>query len=407
LTELAAEHGFDREQVDQILEGDERGRQRYEAKFDIYKGYFKYEGIVFVCWFAKGLKVTSWIKAPAPLFLGVAQIEKVPVEVPDDQLQPGLQGGMSISAPLQDEWVDQPVTEYPIHLLFYKESEEKEVVSKIGRGFLDEDWQEAQTAVVTGFVNRLKRSGNTYASPGSDTEETDLRQLDVKLENGKIFSKPLNFFSMDPPESVVLQSLNYLDSAAAQRAGHVDYAALNRKDSRKTATEMTVAKQESDQNKATPVALFSEFLRGVFSQAWEIIQSRALQERIPLLRDEGGNNNVAMIGKEYNVLPAGDVDVVARQEKISQMMQDWGVIQNTALATKFLADLMRLKYPDEGEEYATVLENNPSGAQLIMALSTMLQQTLTPEELAALPPEQQQQLQQLQLQVDDYLKGGQ
>ena len=405
LKELAAENMFNPDQVNLVLEGDSNGNKRLEAKFDLYKGYFKFDGIVYVCWFVKGLRSEDWIKAPEPLYLGISHIEQQ-IGEGSGTLATSPEGGIEILPPQPvPVEVDDYVFEYPIHLLYYKETEEKEVFSKVGRCFLDSDWQEAQTSIVTSFVNKLKRSSNVYAAPATDTEEADMRQLDVVLENGKIFSKPLTFFSQQPPESIVLQSLNYLDSANSQRAGQVDYAALNRKDSRKTATEMTAAKEEAAQNKATPIALFSDFLRGIFTITWKIVQSRALLGKIPLLLDESGNNNVNIIGLPYEVHPAGDVDVIARQEKINQMMQDWPVISQTSLSTKFLADLMRLKYPDEGEQYAQIITENPSGGQLVMALSSMLQTLVKPEDVAALPPEQQQQLANLQQQVQQFVGG--
>jgi hypothetical protein len=70
---------------------------------------------------------------------------------------------------------------------------------------------------------------------------------------------------------------------------------------------------------------------------------------------ESVENNYEVIGKLYDVRAAGDVDVIQRQERVQQMMQDWPVMQNTPLRDRFLSDLVKLKYPDVGEEYSKIL----------------------------------------------------
>jgi hypothetical protein len=105
-------------------------------------------------------------------------------------------------------------------------------------------------------------------------------------------------------------------------------------------------------------------------------------------------NNVPVISQVYDIRAAGDVDVIQRQEKIQQMMQDWPVIQNTPLRDRFLIDLLKLKYPDTGEQYAQILSQTgmmvnlqSMVARLGMVLEGALQSN--PDMLTKLPPEQQ------------------
>ena len=76
------------------------------------------------------------------------------------------------------------------------------------------------------------------------------------------------------------------------------------------------------------------------------------------------------------------------------MMQDWPVISQTPLRDKFLQDLIRLKYPDVGEQYVTLLAQQPqmdAMKGIIGRLATIMQGAMqqNPEMMTSLPPEQQ------------------
>ena len=391
LEKLVSEFGFDNAQVNIILRRDQATPKSFDERYNIYRLYFKYQGIVYVAWFCKDHGVTNWLKAPEPLKLGIYEQQMV-----DGELDP-LTG---LPAPTV-QMVESNVDEYPIFPLVYKESEEPELTKKVGRCFLDGDWQEAQTALVSSYVNGCSRASHTMAAPETpDETESQLRQLDIPLESGVILSKPMKFFHQDYPDPSMLGGLQYLGSVNSASAGQVDFAASNRKDSRKSATELVQAQEEADTLKSTPITNYSDHIRCVFSFAWRIVQSQALQNKIPFIADPAsGINNMELIARDYEVKPAGDIDVVERKEKIVQMMQDWPVISTTALAPKFLSDLMKLKYPDVGDQYSAILEAGDPMKATIAALATTLAGALQPEEYSALAPQQQMQLQQLQQQV--------
>ncbi len=283
--------------------------------------------------------------------------------------------------------------------------------------------QEAQSAIVSGFVNGLLRAANVYASPATDDgESADIKQLDVELTHGGIYSKPLNFFHTDYPDALVLSSMQYLQTLNSQSTGKTSFAVSNRKDSRKTAKELTLAEGEEKQQESIGLADFSEDLRAIFSFVWRIVQSQALQGKIPFLQKQvpimipdqvSGQmiaspememvNDVEIIGEKFEIRPAGDVDVIERQNKLKQMQIDWPVIQTTALATKFLSDYIKLSYPDRAEEYCKILEQGDVGKQLVLSLSTLLQAFTSPEDLKTLKPQELQQLDQIKQQVVAYL----
>jgi len=419
LLEFIDKYDFDSEQVDIIVKGEasknNTERERLE-EYTIYKVFIKKDGVVHVAWYSRdtgsksqeghGSSVTDWLRKPLPYSCGISRLEEEEVS------ETILQGGNSAPLPSPSlEWTPVPLTEFPIFQYEYEITEEKGAAKAVGRCFLDEPTQEAMTAVLTSFVNAAQRASRTYGSPKNnnlETSSTSLSQTNITLKDGTFFNEPVEFFNPPMPDSTVLQALSYMGVANMQEAGQNDYAVSNRKDARKTAKEMEMSQKQSQQNKAVDIGLFSEAVRKVLSFAWKIVQSQALQQNIKFMlmpteekTDTGETvyvNDLEVIGKTFDIRPAGDVDYVERNQKITSMMQDWPIVQSTPLAQEFLKDLMRLKYPDKGDYYAEIL-NQGDPKKLVLALAEILKGTLDPAEIAALPPEVQQTLQQVTQQV--------
>ena len=380
--------GFDVEQIDAIIEKNKAKRKKDDIEV-IYKVYFKYQGVVYITWYSRDSNINDWLKKPEILQIGIA-----------------------------DEIVDL----YPIFLCIYRDDEQETIVDHKGRGFLDAPQQEAHTAIISGFVNGLIRASNVYASPATDDgESADIKQLDVQLVHGGIYSKPLNFFHTDYPDVTVLSAMQFLGTLNAQQTGKTSYAVSNRKDARKTAKELSIAETEERQLESVNLSNFSEYMRSILSFTWRIVQSQAIQGKIPFLLipqpimipgpngqmiDSGQIdyvNNIDVISEVYEIRPAGDVDVIERQNKLFQMKQDWAVVQNTALKDRFLEDLIKLSYPDRADEYTRILREGNPGKKLVQALSELVKGFTSPEELAGLSDEEKLNLQQIKEQVDAYL----
>jgi hypothetical protein len=419
--------GFSQEQVNLIVEA-RKDTSKADQTVRCFKEFFKYQGSVWVAWFA--LEDSNgngdWLKAPMPLSLGISEqvTEMVTTQVP----HPLVPGMMVPSQQPVTKWKDKPVTQYPIFILYYRETEKPKITDHMGRVFFDESKQEAQTAILSGYVNGLTRASNVYASVGAeDGTGSSLKELnDVKLVGGRIFNKPLTFFHPDYPDPSVLKAMQWFDVANSQETNQPNFAASNRQDSRKTATEIDAANQQQQLLNSVQLALFSTHIRAIYSFSWLIVQSQALQNLIAFCRVAkqqpianpalGGQptvdpttgqpvmqtiyvNDESIIKQSYDVRAAGDIDVVQRAEKLTQMKQDWPVIANTPLANRFLQDLVRLEYPDTGEEYAEIIGTGDQvmqvkqlAARLGMMMSGAIAQH--PEMMQTLPPEQQQQLQQ-------------
>ncbi|HEX9232434.1 MAG TPA: hypothetical protein VF849_00005 [Blattabacteriaceae bacterium] len=410
--------GFSSDQIDVIISANTAKRKRDDT-VTVYKVYYKYNNAVWVCWYSRDSNISSWLKDPEKLKLGIAEQQS-----PDGvglQIEQ-LQGGNTPSK----IWIDKDVGLYPIFQYLYKDDEEEILTEHVGRGFLDLPMQEAQSAIVSGFTNGLLRAANVYASPTTDDgESADIKQLDVELTHGGIYSKPLNFFHTEYPDPLVLTAMQYLATLNSQSTGKTSFAVSNRKDSRKTAKELSLAETEEKQQESIGLADFSEDLRAIFSFVWIIVQSQALQGKIPFLQKQvpimipspTGEmipssememiNDSEIISKVYEVRPAGDVDVIERQNKLQQMRTDWPVIQTTALAQKFIQDYLILSYPDKAEEYTKILQQGDIGKQLVASLSALVKAFASEQDIKSLTPQQVMQLKQIEQQATQYLGMGQ
>jgi len=425
LREWVRNFGFDEAQVNKLL-ASRKDTQKENETVRIYKLFFKKEGIVYVSWFATTDQVDDWLKQPEKHYVGIKHKVQVPVQVPQPDMPMQTPAGIAmIPQPpitqMQEQWEESPLLEYPLFLLPYRESEEPKEVDKKGRCFYDEPKQESQTAILSGYINGLTRSSNIYASPAQeDGTGSSLKEYeDLVIRGGRYMSKPIQFWSPPYPPPETIKALEYMDSANSEETNQVNFATMNRQDSRKTATEISAAQSQQQILNSVQLTLYSTHIREVYSFAWLIVQSQALQGEIKFLLIPNPQfnpqmppgqdnpqfvNDIDTISQTWELRAAGDVDVVQRAEKIQQMKQDWPVIQNTPLATRFLQDLMKLEYPDTGEQYAEILGQMDQIQQMKGLLGglahitgAILQQH--PDILQTINPDEKQQLQQMIMQA--------
>lgn len=457
--------GFSLNQVQKIIEKYAEKTNK-DKTVEVFKRFCKSDGVVCVAWFCLQAGCDDWLLAPKKAYAGVDELVDKPTtkQVPNIQMIQGqpVNLGMQEVQSTEKDWDKSDLSNYPIFLLPYKETEKPLVFDYLGRVFYDKDKQEAQTAIVTSFVNGINRAYKVYASPAADTvgDGKPAKQLaNIKWDNGCIFDKPMQFWNFPYPDPMVLKALEYFDVSNSQDIGQTDFAATNRQDSRKTATEIKAAANQSSLLDSVDLTLFSEFCREVFSFCWLICRSRALQNQIKFLlvtpptpqqpqgapiglnappqgamsapmpnaqpqvqgatpaiqsivdalgsyQAEQSNyvNDVDTIIRDYDVRAAGDVDVIQKEEVEQQMMQDWPVISNTPLASRFLQDLVKLKYPQDGAVYQQILqEGNPKNA-VIQSLGSLITEMLKmPEVAKEITPQLKQQLQQIQAEAQQAL----
>lgn len=360
LESFVTNNGFDKAQVDKIFEKHnikDPTNANLNPVVCIYKKWCKYNGIVYVSWLS--LDTDDWLRKPEPLWLGVSELTVEPVET---QLQVQGELPLGIEVP-QQVWKEVYETEYPIEMLIYRITEQDRIIENKGRVFLDSPDQEAQTALMSSMVSGAMRSCNIYGAPKqADPSGAAIKQTEIKLQHGSLYNNPIDFFTTPFPNPAILETAQRLSVINQQENGMVDFAVNNRQDSRKTATEIQAATTQANMISGVQVSLYSAFLRSVFIRCWRIIQSQAIQGKIPLLRTLGPDgqvtNNIAVIQRQYQVRPAGDVEIVERAEMLQGIQTVMPLVQGTALAQEMLLDMIKMMFPEQAARYENILRND-------------------------------------------------
>lgn len=336
----------------------------------IYKIFFKESGIIYVAWYAN--ESQQWLKEPEPLYIGCHDVTVEKQQVGVDEF----------GKPIMD-YPPEYATDFPIFLFRYIESEDPKVMQIKGRCLLDKEYQMAVTAGLSGWINKLTRSANVYASSeataSNATPLSSPKITDTILKNGSMFDKPVNFFSLPAPESSLLTAIMQIMTISQQESSQVNYSALNRPDTEKTATEIAAATKESNKLSSVQVSLFSIALRSLFTYCWKIYQNRVAQgvievnpELLPLFVEIDPSTGKIIKLREYTIKSSGDVDVIQRAEKLDRMMKFWPVISATAAAQLFLADMLMSAFPEDANKYIKALGIAQQDKQLIGKLAGMV-----------------------------------
>lgn len=351
LDEYVDSFGFKPEQVDHVRKALKAQEDAADSKVRLFKVYIKEGNVVWVGWHSEYCR--DWLKTPERLYLGIIEKGQQRVE-----------------------------KKYPIKVLRYDISENELITEIRGRVFRDEHDQEAMTQATTALINRLIVSSWVLFTRKDPTEGVGEQQTEMKLKNGAIVD-PGSFFSLDPPDPGLFSAIMALLNLNSNEANQVNYAAMNRKDSRKTAKEMDVAENQAAQLSAVDVMLLSLFLQETFTLDWDIFRSQVLQEKIisalPAWKQyyEG----------QYILMPSGDSDVIRRQEINAAMKQDWPVMQTTGAAEAFLADLLRASpYAENAEKYITAMVRGNQKDDLILGMKNAIETLAVDPKTGQLQP---------------------
>jgi len=368
LMDYVNEYDFSSKMAEEVRLRAEAQENKPETKIRLFKVYYKDEqdGLVYLAWYSEW--ASDWLKAP----------EKFTLDKVDD-------GGLPIYE-----------MEYPIEPFLYTVSENEIITDTKGRVFFDEHDQEACTQLVTAYVNKALRSSYLMFAPTAPQDDTAEKQTEIKIGDGMIFSQAMSQFTLDPPESEMLNAMMTITNQNANELGQVNYAVTNRKDSRKTATEIQTANQQSAMLNSVQVTMLSIFLRNVWTRCWDIACSQVQQGKI----ESAIPNWEVYYNRNYTLLAAGDIDVVRRSEIVQAMKQDWPVIQNTAAAQPFLEDIVRMSpYSENADKYITAMEQGNKKDNLIRGMATALKTIAVDPATGQLKPDLQQfkpQLMELQ-----------
>ena len=337
--------GFDKAQLKKVIEGapnaDTSGTGATstadQSLYKIQEVFFRYKGVVHVAWACFNI-CDDWLRPPRPLYLGRRRLVTI-----NGQVQSDPQSGLPLSEEVHE-------TEYPFYIFPYLITENDTISQLKGRAYLDQDTQTAVTSLVSSVCTAYRRGSGLYFSKDSDDPNADvLQQKNIFFKTGCIIDQKVKTFQLQFPSADILSGIQMLVTANQSETAKVNFAAQNRKDSRKTATEIDAATQESSTLSTVQVVLFSNALRDMYRRMFDIIRSRVLAKLIVV-----DDLLYALYQREYILKPAGDIDVIERQKRLKMMMDAWPVMQNTPAAAIFLADLLTLALPEYAPKYIKI-----------------------------------------------------
>lgn len=287
--------------------------------------------------------------------------------------------------------------------LVYDQNDELKLIEKKGRAFYDNDAQRACTVLMSSVVEKHYKASNVYASldNGGKSLSGDAAALKTQLLPDTIYDKQINFFSPPEPTMAAMQTINTIETVQASSIGQINFAANNRQDSRKTATELNSANQMAGMLSAITIANFSSFLSAVMPYTWKIVMEGIavgliqLPDTLPL----------ETVTRKYIIKPAGDTDYVKRQEKLQQMLQMLPIVGGSQIGEHFIRRVIEFAFPDEKfvKEWAVEDHKKELLNSLVQICNAFMQ---SPQATANVPPEQLTAAQQLVAAAQQELSGG-
>jgi hypothetical protein len=217
----------------------------------------------------------------------------------------------------------------------------------------------------------------------------------------------MEFTGLPAPDQSIPGAYNLLTTKNMQEAAQVDYATNNRRDTEKTATEIQASENKAAELGSVQVTLRSLFSAAIFGRYFKIWQNRVLKDKITLtdpsvieaLRfipkpPQGMPMDAAMptispdmVVIDYTVRPSGDVDVVARNEKIRKQLELSQILLPVpGVGKELIKDIIRSNFPDESLRYIQAMDQADQQQALLQQLIGLINE-LTTDENGKLKPE--------------------
>jgi hypothetical protein len=341
-----------------------------KSLYKIMKVMFRVKGIVQVGWACPKI-CDDWLRKPRPLFLGRRKINQAAAKVaPIISKIPPMMQSLAIPAikKFNPELTDNHIkqirdglppsdmeyeTTYPYFLYPYLISENDTIANLKGRIFLDQDTQNGASSLMSATLTQARRAAGLYFSKDTtDPNDDFLMQKNIYFKTGAIINGKLKEMKLDAPDPQMFTAIQMLVSSNQQETSQVNFAETNKQaDSRKTATAIKAATQQSQQLSGVQVTLFSVALKQQFTFECDIIKSRVLAGLIKV-----SQLMMPLYQRNWTVKPSGDTDVIEKQQLIQSMMAAWPVIQTTGAAVPFLTDLLEKQFPDNAAKYVAAMK---------------------------------------------------
>lgn len=342
--------------VGNIAEGDEVNKM-----IDVHLAFFRFEGVVHTCWYSQDSHVL-------------------------------LRGGRPFRSGAFDEaGAIVPATLYPFFPVYYSITENPKIIERKGRAHADMHDQEALTMGWTAIINSTMRASELYIARKDKgvTENPEVTQTDFIIEPGKVLKSEVTFFNPPWPDAQMLSTLNALKTENSSSAGQVDFAAQARKDSRKTAKELSLAEEQTAANKSVPLTMFATGYKAMLSYQFEILQTNMRANYNTTFLANNPAARQALIEVDFEVQPAGDVDYVERNEQLKLYLQLYPLVEGTAVGNEFLRKIIELAFPKDYQKLAPLIQDN--SRQMLGALVQIMRNM----PMDGLPPELQAKLQEI------------
>lgn len=414
LVDLKKKEDWDDTQLDKIINAEPNDEQTNiysgtvtinRSLYKIFKVMFRKEGIVYASW-AGPKSADDWLRKPRKLYngrrslneeantawqsyqqalkshtaqtatsgatnanplsrgmgqIGGNQVAQTPVSKPPTPEQYGIEPEhleqLEQGLPASDEEYE---TMYPYFLFPYLITENNTIASLKGRIFLDQDTQNAASSLLSSTLTKARRSSGLYFSKdASDPNDDFLMQKNVYFKTGALINGKIKEFELSAPNPAMFTAIQTLISQNQQETSQVNFAESNKQaDSRKTAKAIEASETQAQQLSGVQVTLYSEALREKYDYKCAIIKSRVAAGLIkvnPILQPLYASN--------WIVRPAGDVDVVEKQQLTDNMEKSWPVVQSTGCAMLFLSDILEMKFPNQAPKYIKAMQQQQQQGQ--------------------------------------------
>lgn len=362
LEDAVKAYGFNAEVVKRLCEAQKENNRELPLK--VYKVFRKKDGIIYIGWYSVESKEQTWLKEPEPLTFGLV----------DESGKP------------------KPVTVFPFFMYIYEFTEEETILDIKGRAAKDLADQDAMSHLWTAIVNGTTRAADVQACYKNDAANPDGQET-KPLKRGMIQGKEIEYYNAPYPDPLILSVVSALSTENLQSAGKVDYAAQNREDSRKTATEINSAKDQSQRLSSVNILPLAATITEVYAFVWLLVKDQILTS----LKDPDAplipvptHIEVTNWTDNYELAPAGDVEVLKRAEKVNNLQQDMPMFVNTPVYADLLSKYLELRFPDEAMAWKAKLAQ-PDPLPILQGFIEVLSSI----QMDKFSPAQQEQIQTL------------
>ncbi len=363
---FASSKRFDPAQAEKI-------RKHYETRSEqiiLHRVLMKLGGIVNIAWIANNDGVIdNWLLAPEPYDIGLRKAKPNPI-LPD--LPPIFEA--------------VTLTSYPIFVFPLDLEEDEKILSTQGRVSLDLHTQEALTALLTAICNGAVRASGLYPTRKKDpTGDTPKNAEGFSLRHGHFSEGDITFGRLEWPSAVAVSIAQFLRTHNASQAGGIDWASMNRADTAKTATELTMAREESDSLKSMSTLLFAICTLRVELLRWQIWLSQVAAglKPAPALPVP-----VELFSPTLIPTLSAEQQVIKRAEQQTKYIQYFPMVAGTPYQLPMLETMLMSAFPQEfpaWQQQAGMMNQMQQQVQMITGLLKNAFDVLRSMRLEAVP----------------------